>query len=102
MSWSLYIPAQPFDSFLTAVDTAQLPADTYNPPEIVAQWQEQVEGAKRAITAALSRDIFGDEENSMFSASMSGHANHDGVGDGVGYTPSEFVNITINRQPPAK
>lgn len=105
MSWSLSIPAQPFESFLKAVEAAQLPEDTYNPPAVVEQWQDQLAGAKAAITAALSHDIFGHEENSQFSASMNGHANHAGAGDdapGGGYTRSEFVQITINRQPPAE
>src|SRR5579859_4802725 len=97
MSWSLSIPKQPFETFSTAVDQARLADDTYNTPELVARWAKQLEAAKLAVRAILSRDVFGHEEGAMFSASMSGHANHDSADSG-----SEFANVTITREPPAK
>lgn len=99
MSWSLTIPQQPFETFHKAVSQAQLPEDTSNKPELVAQWSEQLEAAKAAVLAILSRDAFGHDEGATFSTSMSGHANHDGAGDGTGYTPSEFVHVNVQRQP---
>ena len=103
MSWSLSIPQQPFEEFYQAVHDAKLLQDTYNPPALVEQWAEQVEAARQAIYAILScPDAFGRAEQGesvLWSATMTGHANHDGAGEGTGYTPSEFVHITLNRQP---
>jgi hypothetical protein len=100
MSWSVNIEAQPFETFLKAVDQAHLPEDTYNPPELVAQWGEQLEGAKRAIMLALVPDVFAHGEGATYSASMGGHANHGGAGEDTSYTTSEFVSVTVNRHPP--
>ena len=98
MSWSVSIPQQPFEQFVKAVEQVQIAEDTYNKPELIEQWKDQLEAARQGALAILSRDGFG-HESAKWSASFSGHANHDEAGKDTTYTPSEFVNVTINRQP---
>ena len=101
MSWAITIEAQPFDQFLKAVDDAKLPESAYQAtPELMAQWNEQLEGAKRAIMLSLVPDVFSHGEGATFSAYMGGHANHGGAGDNTSYSTSEFVTVTVNRHPP--
>ncbi len=96
MSWSVSIPPQHSEEFVKAVEGAHLD-DTYNKPELVAQWGEQLEAAKRAAAAILSRDAFG--HGGLFSASLGGHARHGKAGEGTDYTRLEFVNVTVSREP---
>ena len=98
MSWSVSVPPQPFERFLKAVEQARID-DSSNKPELVAQWTAQLDAAKRAVYAMFSPvDVFGRGE-ATFSATMGGHANHDGAGEGTTYTDYEFINITVTRIP---
>lgn len=102
MSWSLSVPPTPASAFAAAIDAAQLPADTYNDPEIVQQWKKQIEAAKAAAHAIFNHGYaFGDEQGDLYRAAMSGHAAHGGLAERTDYTPSEFVQVTISRDPPA-
>ena len=98
MSWSVSVPQQPYESFVTAVNEVQLAEDTYNPPELIEQWREQLEAARKGALVILAEAPFGREE-AQWSASFSGHAKHAGADEGGSYTPSEFIHVTINRQP---
>lgn len=97
MSWSVSIPKQSSrDEFVKAVEAAQID-DSYNKAELVEQWREQLQAAKRAALAIMDAYPFG--EGGQFGASFSGHANHAGAGEGTDYTPSEFVHVNVSREP---
>ena len=98
MSWSVSVPKTPLAAIAEAVTNADLPPDTYNTPELVAQWRKQLEAAKDAVcTILVSGGVFGD--GGTYWVSMSGHAAHDGLAESAGYTPSEFVHVTVNWEP---
>ena len=98
MSWSVSVPQQPYESFVTAVNEVQLAEDTYNPPELIEQWREQLEAARKGALVILAEAPFGREE-AQWSASFGGHAKHGEAGDGTAYTTTEFITVTINRYP---
>lgn len=105
MSWSLNVPGGttyqgiPADQFEEAVQEAQFAPDTYNDPEIVAQWNEQLAAAKAAVLAIFHASAaFG--EGGTYRASMSGHAAHNGLAERTNYTPSEFINVVVSCEPP--
>jgi len=100
MSWSVSIPKGTRAEVATAVVNAELPADSYNKPELVEQWHVQLEAAKDAAVAILERAGFG--EGGTFTVSMSGHAAHDGLAESTGYTTSEFVSVNVYREPEGK
>ncbi len=96
MSWSVNVPQTPVESFADAVKSAEI-QDTYNSAELLGQWNEQLQVAKAAVLAVFEQRPFG--ENSVYYASLGGHANHGENPSETGHTTTEFVSITIGCKP---
>lgn len=100
MSWSVTVPPTSEGEFMGEVNAAKI-TDTSNPPALVAQWDEQLAAAKDAIHSIFRHsNPFGD--GGTYSASMSGHANHVELGEVTLYTTSEYIQVTVHRQPPTE
>ncbi len=94
MSWSATVAKTPVVEFPDAVRAARIDT-TYASGSLAKQWNDQLHVAQDAALAVFESNAFG--EGGSYSASFSGHANHNG--DDETYAASEYVSITVNRHP---